>query len=234
MRITRDNVVSFGLAMFAWALLAFIWLAVCLGIGVVARGAEPFVATIPIPVPEEYRQYKAICHIDVGWGSGSGTLIGTREDGAALVLSCRHVNQKVGQVVTVTWPLAGGQQSAGVVYEVIPGNGFDTDLALVVCQRPVAVDPVKVTGFDPTAGPFVAAGWRDNRLRVAVADVAALRSQALIWMPTPFIGGMSGGALFNRKGEQVAVVVASDRVTWGVSCDGPLLHVMIAKFRSEQ
>lgn len=237
MKITRDNVVSVGMSLFAWGLLAFIWLAICFGVGVVARvqGAEPY--AFPVPrgeAPASYRPYRAVCHIDVGDAAGSGVLVGTRQDGTALVLSCRHVNQTVGQVVTVSWPLAGGQKSAGVVYEVIRGNGFDTDLALVVCQRPVGVDPIKVAAFDPAAGPFVGAGWRDGQLRIAVADVAALKGQSLIWLPSPFVGGMSGGALFNRKGEQVAVVVASDRVTWGVSCDGPLLHAMISKFRSEQ
>ena len=235
MKITRDNVVSLGLAMFAWCLLAFTWLAVCLGLGVVVRGAEPY--SFPVPrneMPEAYRPYQAICNIRYEGWSGSGVLIATHENGTALVLSCRHVNQKVGDVSTVTWPLAGGQMSAGVVYEVIPGNGFDTDLALVVCQRPVSVNPVKVATFDPAAGPFVGAGWRDNRLRIAVADVAALRGQSLIWMPSPFIGGQSGGCLFNRHGEQVAVVVASDRVTWGVSCDGPLLHALVNKYKREK
>lgn len=215
------------MAVLAWTLF---------GVLFVARvyGAEPFVATIPQPVPAEFRHYKAICHIDTGWSEGSGTLVGTRDDGTALVLSCRHVNQKVGQVVTVTWPLAGGQQSAGVVYEVIPGSGFDTDLALVVCQRPAGVAPIGISAFDPEAGPFVGAGWRDGNLRVAVSDVAALHGQSIIFMPVPFIDGMSGGCLFNRHGEQVAVVVASDDVSWGKSCDGPLLKALINKYRSEQ
>jgi hypothetical protein len=227
MKITRENIVPIWLAILAWALF---------GLFVAARvqSAEPYIYPVPSPVPASFKPYAPICHIRNGNISGSGTLIATRPDGSALVLSCRHVNQQVGNVVEISWPLAGGQTSPGVVWDVIPGDGFDTDIALVICEAPIGVSPVSVAKFDPRDGGYVAAGWRDGMLRVAPWPLAELRGQSLIWCNTPYIGGMSGGALFNRKGELVGVVVASDRVTWGVSVDGPLLHHTIAKYRSNQ
>jgi len=177
--------------------------------------------------------YDAIAQVRAPEGQGSGTLIATRDDGTALVLSCRHVCGRIGNRVQLNWILSGGQTSSGVVWDVVPGAGFDTDLALVICDRPSGVLPRRVVPFQPQNGQWVSAGFRGGQLRYSVSSAARLQG-SLLTLNSPFVGGMSGGPTFDRFGRVVGVVVASDRRSYGVSTDGDLLHNLIRKYRSKK
>lgn len=174
-------------------------------------------------------QYRAICEIRLKSWQGSGTLIGVNGN-QALVLSCRHVCEQVGNNVTCNWLWAGPQSTPGRVVAVVPGRGFDTDLALVICARPRGVAPMPVTSFNYANGPWVSAGFRDRSLRYAYARSAEYDG-SLITFPVPYIQGMSGGPCYDRYGRIVAVVVASDMESFGISVDGPRLQALVNQFR---
>lgn len=195
-------------------------------------GAEPRKYSVPGDRPATFYPYSALCQVRMagGMGQGSGTLIATRGD-KGLVLTCRHVAQKVGNVLSLEWLMAGKQITRGTVVRIVQGNDFNTDLALVVCDRPVGVRPASVARFDVSQGPWVGAGYRDSYLRIAESKSAAVEDN-LIVIPTAFIGGQSGGALFNNRGHIVAVIVATSKVyDLGVSVDGDAMHNMIDEFR---
>jgi hypothetical protein len=160
---------------------------------------------------------------------GSGTLIGLNGN-RALVLTCRHVAEQVGNDVTCNWLWAGRQSTPGRVVAVVPGGGFDTDLALVVCGRPNGIAPMIVTSYAPAYGPWVSAGFRDGKLRYAFAS-SARYDGGLIRFPVPYVQGMSGGPCYDRYGRVIAVVVASDLETFGISVDGPRLQALVNQFR---
>lgn len=176
--------------------------------------------------------YRAVARFSVGGITGSGTLIGMAPDGRGLMLSCRHVCQTVGRQIDVQFLWANDFRAKGRVIYVLGGDEFDTDIALVEIDRvPPNVSPVRVVPFDPAAGPWIAAGFRDGVMRLAgPIGSAYTRGRGMIVLPVPFIGGQSGGALFNRYGQVIGVVVASDRETIGVSADGPQLHAIVNKF----
>jgi hypothetical protein len=140
----------------------------------------------------------------------------------------------VGNKLTVRFPWAGNQQFVGRVVEVIPGRGFDTDLALLVCQRPKGVNPVEVRSYENefawSKGRWISAGWRSGQMRIATAGAGKLEG-GLLFLDSPFVGGQSGGATFDNFGRLVAVVVASDGLTVGVSVDGLELRRLIARYR---
>lgn len=221
------------------------WLVVLL-IGLVAAvcSAQQPHAFTPDHTHPAFKTMQAVCTLRVGGGSGSGTLVGVRDD-LALILSCRHVCRQVGNEVVVSWPLADGQQSTGIVTEIIDRNPaeeldalgrFSTDLAIVVCRRPRGVEPVPIGQFAPGEGPYVAMGWRAQLFRVAISPTAAERPDGLVLTTAPFVGGMSGGPLFQQSGRLVAVVVADVRQRngqhmYGVSVNGEELHRLLFKYR---
>lgn len=194
--------------------------------------AEPWAYNPPQSNRQAYKPYQGVCHIKAGNVQGSGTLIATR-GGTALVLSCRHVNEVEGARVTISWPLAGNQVTPGTVHKVIRGEDWGTDIAVIICRRPAGVAPIRVVKFNADHGPWVGAGWRSGQLRVAVSKQAEQRGNE-IWLESPgmaFVGGQSGGCLFNRYGQLVGVIVASDRYSTSICADGPLLHQIIDQYR---
>lgn len=177
-----------------------------------------------------FAPYRAVCEIRTGNSQGSGTLIAVSDD-KALVLSCRHVCEKEGDIVQVRWPAAGNQTSLGVVLKVIKGEGFDTDQAVVMCGRPVGIEPRKYSKFNPDDGPFIMVGYRDNVMRAQVGSVT--EAGELLIMMKPAVGGMSGGPLYNSRGEICGIVVASDRATISYCSNGKVLTALIQEFKTK-
>ena len=159
------------------------------------------------PKAEGANPYPAICKIDMGEWTGSGTLIAV-DDNAGLILSCRHVAVRTGSQADVFWPGAGGQLTSATAYYVDPGNGFTSDISCFVTTRPKGVKPLTVTQFDDTQGPWVGLGYRGDHLRMSITGEATAKG-TLIRCPVPAIGGMSGGPLLDKKGRIVGVVVGS-------------------------
>ena len=161
------------------------------------------------------------------WG-GSGTLV-ARYGNEGLILSCRHVNTKVGIKVKATFFNA-GFWSEGIVIYVRPGGSKDDDLALIAAPVPLWLEPIEVADFDPDNGPWLSAGFRDDRFLLTVAPHASLFGSMLVLdnvAPHAVVGGMSGGATFDKYGRLVGVVVRSDRKTWSKSVDGDNLKEML-------
>jgi hypothetical protein len=79
----------------------------------------------------------------------------------------------------------------------------------------------------------VSAGFRGGNMHIIKASISSY-GDGLLKLNCPYIPGMSGGACFDSRGRLVAVVVASDMRTFGVSCDGPRLHDMVDKYRRER
>ena len=184
---------------------------------------------------DPYAPYRSVAHLKVGGVSGSGTAIAS-QGGLVCVLTCRHVAGTQGNRVVLTWPWLPGQPtSSGQTAVTLNGGGFDTDLAIVVCRDPGGVPVRRVKSFDQNAGPWTAAGFRSGYMRVAgPSPLMIQRSDGLLVMPKAFIGGQSGGPLFDRFGNVVGVVVASDRVSVGLSADGDnlrrILHLAFTSY----
>lgn len=178
--------------------------------------------------PNVLRTAQAVARIQAPGGSGSGTLV-ARNGGMALILSCRHVCRQPGGQVTVSWPLAGGQPATGTIVHVVRGRDFDTDLALVTVRAPRGVRPVEVARFSPANGPWFSIGHRSGQVRLAVASLAQEKPGGLIESNAPYVGGMSGGGMFDRNGRLVGVVVASDNIN-GYSSNGFRLRQLLALY----
>jgi S1-C subfamily serine protease len=184
---------------------------------------------------QSFDPYKSIGEIRTSRGQGSGTAIARSAYGHGLVVSCRHVNVREGDRVTVAflWSTVDRDPIPARVIAIVPGARFDSDLALVMTDRlPSDVRMQPVYKFDPAGGPWVAAGFRSGRLRVTSPAIqeAVHRSDGLIVIPTPLIPGQSGGPLYDRYGRVVGIVVASDFRSTGLAADGEALHGLVRKF----
>jgi hypothetical protein len=194
------------------------------------------IASVPCQAADAWQPYRSVCEIQVqqgarlGW-TGSGTLVAKR-DGMGLILSCRHVNKKVGLEVKIVWHGSKKQKVTGRVVHVVPGGGSDwgSDLAVVFAPVPDSLQPVPVAVFDPSAGPWRSVGYRDGRILETIATEGTARGSALVFN-SGYLGGMSGGVTFDRYGRQVGVVVASNpEMTIGWSADGENMKQMLARF----
>ena len=172
--------------------------------------------------------YKSVCEIDVGAGTGSGTLIAVKGD-RALVLTCRHVAENINAVGVATWKHADDLPYECKVVSIVQGQAFNNDLALVICERPPGVEHIPVSKFSSYAGPWTALGFRGGVMYETVATTAVENSDA-IHIDEPFIKGMSGGPLLNRNGHIVGVVVASDQQTFGIAANGIALQELVKSF----
>lgn len=176
---------------------------------------------------DPYAPYRAVCELRVGGVKGSGTLIYRRQD-YGVVLSCRHVCQMEGLPVVLRWGAAGNQITSGRVLKVVPGASFNDDLALVECGAPRGVRPVRIGSPCLSDRTWVSIGYR-NGMRMAVASEGRMQSNMFV-TDSPFVKGMSGGPTFDRYGRLIGVVVASDFVNTGVSCDGPLMRAFTQQY----
>jgi len=176
---------------------------------------------------DPWQSYRNVVGLELPRWTGSGTLVAT-SGSKALILSCRHVNPRRGMVVTVNWRGLGAK-TQGVVDYVERGRGFSTDLAVVITDLPAGATPQVVSKFDPAKGPWRSVGYRNGRFLEAFATEAEQKG-SLIYLNSPYMGGQSGGPTFDSQGRVVAVVVASDGKTVGVSVDGAVLHKMLQRY----
>lgn len=182
---------------------------------------------------DHFTPYRAVCEIHTSGGQGTGTLIGETGDKYALVMSCRHVCNAVGGDVVLNWRWAGGQLTAGKVIHVTKGpmGDFESDVALIMTDLPYGIEPVTVARFKKSEGPWVMAGYRDDSLRITYAGHSLIDRHGRTYIMTPVMRGMSGGPVFNKYGQLVGTVIASDFANHAIICSGDELHDAIAKFR---
>lgn len=183
---------------------------------------------------QDVTPYTALVEIGMpgNQGFGSGTLIAKQKVGneyAGIILSARHVALQEGSVVTINWLSDGGIKTMGRTWKLIHGDGYATDMSLICCEVPAGVQPVKVVKFNPANGPFLSAGYRDGLLRVGgpYHNVTKTKSDSL-YVDSPLCHGMSGGALFDRYGNVVGIVIASDTKSWGIFSDGQYLERLLS------
>jgi S1-C subfamily serine protease len=163
--------------------------------------------------------YRSVCQVRVGDGQGSGTLIAV--DGErALVLTCEHVARKEGNSATLTW--CSGEVTEGEVLYVVPGDTYQDDLAVILCESPAGIDPLPIAAFHPSDGPFTTVGYRFGEFYESVAETGT-ESDSIITFDQPYIGGMSGGPVLNKDGHVVGVGVGSNRKNVSVATDGATL-----------
>ncbi len=167
--------------------------------------------------------------------SGSGTLIATG-NGRGLILSCRHVADKVGTKVKLNW-VSVGQETVGVVIEVVPRTGtrrrssWGNDLALIEANIPIGLTPVSVVKFDPDNGPWTCRGFRSGTAYTAVTSKAKLKGDQIV-LSALFWGGESGGAVLDKYGQLVGVIVASEseRGSTGIAANGEALQDLLSRY----
>lgn len=189
--------------------------------------------------------YDAVCAIAMGDGTGgSGTLVGVSGD-AALVLTCRHVASNDDEA-ELTW--RSGFVSKGFVLEVLAPAGLypiRNDLALIVCDRPPGIDPVRMAKFDPQNAPFTSIGFRRKHLYISNAQSGheVDKAPGLLKFSAPAVPGMSGGGTFDRNGNLVGVCVGGDfdfdsrtnnltRIgDWSVSANGDAMVDLVRRYQ---
>lgn len=182
----------------------------------------------------ESPQCRAVAKITLPKWTGSGTLIGIKDD-KGIVLSCRHVNPRLGMVVKLEWLAAENQVTSGKVIDVVHRfhrrgmSQFQTDLALVETELPRDVTPMYVARFDPDNGPWTSIGCRRDRMYQSIADEGREEGSMLIFN-SGYLKGNSGGATYDKYGRIVGVIVASgDDNTFGISADGEELRKLLEK-----
>lgn len=161
---------------------------------------------------------------------GSGTLIAVSGD-KALVLTAAHVAESVGRKFHVKWRKA-GQESEGVVIDILKHTGFETDAALIICDRPEGLTPVPCAPFDKSCGPWTNAGYGygenpqkgDGRLWVSTTTEVEVTDNK-VYGNGLFVGGMSGGACIDSRGKLVGItngstgefsIITSGPNVWGM------------------
>lgn len=160
--------------------------------------------------------YDSVCEIRVDRGGGSATLIAVSDD-KALLLTCQHVAERVGDKVKVNWA-ATGEEGAGAVV-AIGEKGLD--IALCVVPRPLGLLPVPVTMPSRTkSGPITNIGFpgMTGVLGWQRGEIISISSDELRYDCRP-IPGMSGGATLDQYGNVIGVITRYGR-SWGLSTSG--------------
>ena len=188
--------------------------------------------------PAEWQPFRSMAELKMPRWFGSGTLVATDGD-RGLVLSCRHVAQRVGNEVELRW-LSVGQETAGEVVEIVSkagkrrgrrrNNSFQNDLALIEADVPAGLEPVPVAEFDPDNGPWTCQGFRDGTAYSAITNKAEKKGDSIV-LSALFWGGESGGAVLDKHGHLVGVIVASNTEdSHGIAANGEALRTMLEKY----
>jgi hypothetical protein len=127
--------------------------------------------------------------------------------------------------------LATGEVTLGRVIDVVEGNSFNNDLALIECVRPQGIAPATVAKFDPKNGPFTTLGYRRREMYISIATNAKEES-GLVRLSAPLIGGISGGPCCDRFGHVVGVGVGTSATEpSSVAADGKFMIDLIEPYR---
>jgi S1-C subfamily serine protease len=189
--------------------------------------ALAFVTSAAAQTPQQ-----SICELHAPGWTGTGTLIGVSGD-QGLILTARHVADRVGLRMTANWLWAPRPVSTPcVVIAILPGLRFDTDMAAIVTTLPksLVIKPVAVVPFDAANGPWTAWGFRGGKMRLARVSEARVQDN-YVFLNAALVPGMSGGPCLDRFGRIVAVDVASDFATLGIAADGPALRDFVNQYR---
>ncbi len=144
---------------------------------------------------------------------GSGTLIDSTED-RALILTCAHLFESGSGAITVRFA-DGKTRSARI-------RSIDRTWDLAVLQiGPVRIRPVSISVLAPVPGePLTGGGYGpDGRFRsikgraCGYAQIQGSNTHETLEMTGAARQGDSGGPIFNRQGELVAVLWGSNRTT---------------------
>lgn len=183
-----------------------------------------------------WEPFRSMAQLKMPRWFGSGTLVAVG-GGKGLVLSCRHVAYKVGNEVKLKW-VSVGLETTGKVVEVIPrtggrrrGSSWQNDLALVEAYIPAGLKPIPVVKFDPDNGPWTCLGFRGETAYIAVTNKAKKKGDSIV-LSALFWGGESGGAVLDKYGHLVGVIVASDgnNGSTGIAANGEALQAMLEKY----
>lgn len=165
---------------------------------------------------------------------GSATLVAVR-NGKALWLTAAHVAGPVGNEFTIKCRKDKGQVVKGVVIDKLNHSGFATDAALILSDAPEGMQPVTVAAYDPAYGPWTNAGYGygenpkmgNGRLWVSTSQKTE-QGDGIIYGSGLFVGGMSGGAMFDARGYHVGITNGSTN-GFSIATSGPNVRAMIAK-----
>lgn len=182
-----------------------------------------------------WKPFQSMVQLKMPKWSGSGTLIAVK-GGRGLILSCRHVAYKVGNPVELQWVTV-GQQTEGEVVEVVPRTGrrgtdkWQNDLALIEADVPAGLKPIPVAKFDANNGPWTCIGFRGKAAYIAVTSEAKKVDDAIV-LSALFWGGESGGAVLDKYGQLVGVIVASEdnSGSTGIAANGEALQALLEKY----
>lgn len=136
-----------------------------------------------------------------GSSGGSGTLIGLAGD-KALVLTVQHVAEEVGAPAVCNW--ANNPPCKGTVLAV----NASADIALLIVDAPVGIQPVPVATATETSGPFTMAGYPGydrTTLRLQTGEFLEIDGETLTVKVRPE-KGMSGGPCYDRYGNVCGAV----------------------------
>lgn len=180
--------------------------------------------------PTNREPYKSLVELRDAGGQGTSTLVYVRPGtDFGVLLTARHVAEKPHKQMQANWIWAQAGKHPAMTYCIVSGSEFSTDMGLVVTHVPAGIKPVQVVPFDNAAGPWTAAGYRDEALRVN-GPVFQVRhtSDGKIIFDEEFIPGQSGGFVCNRFGQVVGVIVAKGGGI-GVASDGQTLQELIRR-----
>lgn len=169
----------------------------------------------------------AVPKINLSEWQGSATYV-ARSGNTALLLCCRHVAEKPGNIVKVTWPATGEVHEGKVIEVRHDTNDYQSDLSFIVTDAPEGIEPVDIGKFDPDDAPFTCYGYRGDQFYMSVSR-SATANGSLIQLSAPLEHGMSGGPCFNCNHVLVGVGVGSTD-TWSVAADGAYLQALVDKY----
>lgn len=161
-------------------------------------------------------QYRPVCQVAVGGGSGSGTLVAPQ-----VVLTAAHVVGGSKQAA-LYWP-AYGYRVMGQVYRV---DAY-YDLAVVLIPRQTVITPCRVATVEPIVNePVTVAGFGGHPRKGFFATIGRLLrgGQRQKTISVPVSKGDSGGPAFNERGEVVGVNSTSD-LQHVVNCSGSVERI---------